>query len=271
MASPDETTDVAQLVEELKTDITNDVEISLEKQKTEIQAALDKKLKKLTDILTKKGSGLVTCVGNIEKQLNKQSTILNKRFKSVEESISANEANLVELHTILDRSGAAEENGLATKVRKLEADRSSLLDRVELLEKNHPTVVLSDNVVTCSKEEVQDMHIQLQSKLRDQMCTIQQFRALESKVEAHSAATVSTLSRVYSGIDKLETKVSTNEVKINVNLAKIMHNNIKIGSLLEKDDEDPLVVVTTFFTNVMKIKPGKGDVLEVSRMKGTLR
>ena len=34
------------LVEELKTDITNDVEISLEKQKTEIQVALDKKLKK---------------------------------------------------------------------------------------------------------------------------------------------------------------------------------------------------------------------------------
>ena len=78
------------------------------------------------------------------------------------------------------------------------------------------------------------MHTQLQSKLREQMRTIQQFRALESKVEAHSVAMASTFSRVYTGIDKLEAKVSTNEAKINVNLAKIMHNNIKITGLLEK-------------------------------------
>ena len=94
--------DVDQMLTELKTDITNDFARTLDTTKKEIEASLDKKLKKLSDVLTKKGSGLVTRVSNLEKSANKQNSAINKKFKSLQESLDAHEADLVDLHVELD-------------------------------------------------------------------------------------------------------------------------------------------------------------------------
>ena len=69
----------------------------------------------------------------------------------------------------------------------------------------------------------------------------------------------------------LEWKVNTNESKIHVNTAKNLYNNVKIAGLSESLEEVPTQVARNFFTNIMKLKLAEGDILEASRMSGSLR
>ena len=85
------------------------------------------------------------------------------------------------------------------------------------------------------------------------------------------AATVSHLQRVGTHVGKLEHKVKHLDAEVMSNKAKIWYNNIKIGGLTETDDEDPMSVVESFLDDVLNIQITYGDVLEASRMKGSLR
>ena len=135
-----------------------------------------------------------------------------------------------------------------------------------MLEQNRPKIVTNEEVETCSKEKIEEMHTQL----RKELCSTSQLQLAENRFDTYKSQVTTDLKRIHINVGKLEHKVSTNEHKIHLNMAKLMYNNVKIAGLVESKDEDPVRVVSTFFSNVMKIKPGKGDILEVTRMKGSL-
>ena len=70
---------------------------------------------------------------------------------------------------------------------------------------------------------------------------------------------------------KLESKVKDVEFLAWCNKAELMYNNIKIGGLVQEEGEDPVLVVESFLLDIMGIEIVDGDILQASRMKGTLR
>ena len=82
---------------------------------------------------------------------------------------------------------------------------------------------------------------------------------LNDKMDCHDKA-----------IGVLEHKLVEHDSRITMNLAKHMSDNVKIGGLPEKTGENCMLTVSQFFENIMGLKPGVGDIIEASRLRGTL-
>ena len=79
------------------------------------------------------------------------------------------------------------------------------------------------------------------------------------------------LNNLCDVVGLLEARVNSHESRILANAADHLANNVKIGGLGQRPNEDPKLVVSAFFENILGIKPVAGDIIEASRMKGELR
>ena len=157
-----------------------------------------------------------------------------------------------------------EQDGLSNKLKNTDAEVSKLRSIIGP-NPSDPNVASLQQQVADLRKEVNDLK-QTQAAI-DSASLAELKLNFEEKVE--NDETVQKV--IIQALANLEDTADSHDARITVNMAKTMADNIKVGGLAYKEDEDPIIVVQGFFENIMELKPGPGDIIEASRMKGSRR
>ena len=170
---------------------------------------------------------------------------------------------------LADESDKVFEDAKQSIIDSVQESISTQLQGIKDLISKEPTGV--DPCLTVLEKLVVSDDKSLQKTVAAINSDITLLKASESSVDKLQALEFEhRLNNLCDVVGLLEARVNSHESRILANAADHLANNVKIGSLGQLPNEDPVLVVTAFFENILDLKPSAGDIVEASRMKGEL-